>query len=78
MKMPYNTSPNNDPNESRARYNSQSGKCGSQIRKGDKIYIWPSAPRGKKARCECAEGDYREFLGSKQDEQIYQHQYTRY
>lgn len=60
-----------DPYETTARYNSVCAGCGSQIKKGDSIYIWPTAPRGKKAFCQCSEGEYLEFLSSKADDAAY-------
>jgi len=68
--MPYNTY-NRDPYQTIARYAGTCAGCGKAIKKGQQVYIWPTAPRGKKARCSCAEGEYREFLSAAADERAY-------
>ena len=52
-----------------ARFSSNCEKCKAKIKKGDEIYYWPN---GRKAYCmKCGEADYRQFLSSAADEEVY-------
>jgi len=53
---------NPGPYQAEARFPSDCAGCGKHIKKGDKIYIWPDNPKGKKAYCECAADDYRRYM----------------
>ena len=52
----------NDPYQTTARYPSTCPKCGGKISKGDTIFIYPLAPRGKKAMCKCYESEFRQTV----------------
>jgi len=55
-----------EPYETKARFNGKCPACGRPVRRGDRLVIWPTAPRGKRARCwKCSEGPYLEALAER-------------
>lgn len=57
-----------DPYQTEARFKSTCPGCGKAIKRGEVIYIWPLAARGKKAYCKCGEAEYRQAMAACMDE----------
>lgn len=63
----------NDPYPLTVKYAGECATCGCRLPRGVNAYYWPSS---RKVYClSCGEVDYRSFLESAQDEDLYNMQY---
>ena len=59
----------NDPRPIKIRFSGQCRKCGVQLKPGVQAYYWPS---DRKLLClSCGEEDFKNFLSSVADEEVY-------
>lgn len=66
----------NDPYRLKVKFNSTCATCGCKLPKGVNAYYWPTS---RKVYClVCGDDDYRTFLESAVDEELYNNQYGRY
>ena len=59
----------NDPRPITVRYQSTCAECSITLKKGKEAYYWPSD--GKLYCLSCGESEYRQFLSSAADEEVY-------
>lgn len=60
---------NNDPRPIKIRFSTSCKYCGKHLSVNDMAYYWPAT---RTLKCiECGDADFRAFLSSKCDEEVY-------